>query len=59
MVPEHLKLLLASAGPFEASYRSASLARLSDAVVTAFPGSSRSMPSPADVQKCIGWVPRP
>ena len=56
VVPAQLRQLLSCAGPFEAAYRSASLARLSDAVVTAFPGSSRSLPSPADVQKCIGWV---
>ena len=54
VLPEQLRQLLSSAGPFEAAYRSASLSRLSDAVATAFPGTSRSLPSPADVQKCIG-----
>ena len=54
VLPDQLPQLLACVSPFESAYRSACLGRMSDAVATAFPGGSRSLPSPADVQKCIG-----
>ncbi|GAX78041.1 hypothetical protein CEUSTIGMA_g5483.t1 [Chlamydomonas eustigma] len=52
--PGQLKQLMSCVAPFEAAYRNAILSRTSDAVASAFPGGSRSLPSPADVQKCIG-----
>lgn len=38
----------------QASYLAGCLSRMSDAVGAAFPGGARALPSPADVQKCIG-----
>ncbi len=53
--PEQLLQLLQATGPFQAAYFSGCLQRMSDAVLAAFPGGQRQLPSPADVQKCIGW----
>mmetsp|Transcript_14383 Transcript_14383/g.31097 ORF Transcript_14383/g.31097 Transcript_14383/m.31097 type:complete len:825 (+) Transcript_14383:68-2542(+) len=54
VVPEQLQQLLGAAAPFQAAYLAGCLSRMSDAVMAAFPGGARSLPSPADVQKCIG-----
>eukprot|EP00798_Chlamydomonas_sp_ICE-L_P027164 gene27164-2403_t len=54
VVPDQLLQLLSAAAPFQTAYMNSSLSRMSDAVMAAFPGGSRSLPSPADVQKCIG-----
>jgi hypothetical protein len=54
VLPEQLPLLLDASAPFRDAYLAAGLVRLQDAVGAAFPGSSRALPSPADVQKCIG-----
>jgi hypothetical protein len=54
VVPDQLHQLMACASPFESSFRTGCLGTMSEAVATAFPGGSRSVPSPADVQKCIG-----
>ncbi|MEW5299136.1 MAG: hypothetical protein WDW36_002180 [Sanguina aurantia] len=53
VVPAQLQQLLAATSPFQNAYLAACLSRMSEAVVAAFPGQSRSLPSPADVQKCI------
>jgi hypothetical protein len=52
--PEQLLQLLHATGPFQNAYFSASLQRMSEAVLAALPGGQRQLPSPADVQKCIG-----
>lgn len=54
MLPEQLPLLLDVSAPFRDAYLTGGLVRLQEAVGTAFPGGSRALPSPADVQKCIG-----
>lgn len=51
---DQLPRLLACAAPFETAFRTHCLGRMSEAVAPAFPGGQRSLPSPADVQKCIG-----
>ncbi|PSC76466.1 conserved oligomeric Golgi complex subunit 5 [Micractinium conductrix] len=53
---EQIAALLASAGDFQAAYLAAALARLSEAAGTAFPGSSRALPTAADLQKSIARV---
>ena len=53
VAPDQLPPLLAAVGPFRDAYLAMALGRVQDAVNTAFPGSSRMLPSPADVQKCI------
>lgn len=53
VLPEQLPALLAVATPFRDAYLAAALGRLQDVVGSAFPGSGRALPSPADVQKCI------
>lgn len=40
----------------QATFLGSCLNRMSEAVVAAFPGGARSLPTFADVQKCIGWV---
>jgi len=40
----------------QGAYLAISLNRMSEAVTAAFPGGARTLPSPADVQKCIGCV---
>jgi hypothetical protein len=52
--PDQLAALLDASGPFRDAYLAACLGRMQDAVGAAFPGSARVLPSPADVQKCIG-----
>ena len=52
--PDQLLQLLNATAPFQNAYLGACLSRMSDSVVAAFPGGTRSLPSPADVQKCIG-----
>lgn len=54
MGPAQLQQLLAATGPFQTAFMAGCLARLTDAVAAAFPGSSRQLPSPTEVQKCIG-----
>jgi hypothetical protein len=54
VLPEQLPQLLDVSAPFRDAFLSSGLVRLQEAVGTAFPGSSRALPSPADVQKCIG-----
>ncbi|KAF5842008.1 hypothetical protein DUNSADRAFT_9888 [Dunaliella salina] len=51
-----LQQLLGATAPMQGAYLAISLNRMSDAVTTAFPGGARSLPSPADVQKCIGVI---
>lgn len=46
--------LLAAASPFQTAYLAATVARLNDTVLTAFPGGSRSLPTSVELQKCIG-----
>lgn len=58
VLPEQQEELLAAAAPFQNAYLAASLQRLSDVVTAAFPGGNRSLPTPAELQKCIGWVMR-
>lgn len=50
---KHMNLLLSVCQPIERAYLAASLMRMSEAVTLAFPGGTRTLPSPADVQKCI------
>ena len=45
--------LVGTAAPFQNAYLAASLTRMSDAVTTAFPGTSRTLTSSAELQKCI------
>ena len=52
--PEQLASLLATAAGFRDAYLAATLGRLQEAVSSAFSGSSRTLPSPAEVQKLIG-----
>ena len=52
--PESLQQLLAATGPFQMAYLGGCLSRMTEAVVAAFPSSSRQLPAPTDVQKCIG-----
>jgi hypothetical protein len=52
--PEQLPSLLATAAGFRDAYLAATLGRLQEAVSSAFSGSSRALPSPAEVQKLIG-----
>lgn len=53
VVPEQLQQLLAATAPFQSAYLAGCLSRMSEAVMAAFPGGSRQLPAPADVQKCI------
>lgn len=48
--------LLESAADFQAAYLAAALARLSEAAAAAFPGTSRALPTAADLQKAIARV---
>jgi len=57
--PDQLPQLLAATRPFRDGFLATSLGRLNDAVSTAFPAGGRALPSPADVQKAIGWVSGP
>lgn len=50
---EQLPELLGAAAPFRDAYLAGSLGRLQDMVNAAFPGGGRTLPSPADCQKCI------
>lgn len=45
--------LIDTASLFQNAYLGASLARMSDAVTAAFPGTSRTLTSSAELQKCI------
>lgn len=54
VLPDQLPLLLDASAPFRDAYLASGLVRLQEAVGAAFLGSSRGLPSPADVQKCIG-----
>lgn len=45
--------LIDTASPFQNAYLGASLTRMSDAVTAAFPGTSRTLTSSAELQKCI------
>ena len=45
--------LVGTAAPFQNAYLAASLTRMSDAVTAAFPGTSRTLTSSAELQKCI------
>ncbi|DBA86122.1 hypothetical protein WJX77_008098 [Trebouxia sp. C0004] len=45
--------LIDTAAPFQNAYLGASLTRMSDAVTAAFPGTSRTLTSSAELQKCI------
>ena len=38
----------------QGAYLSICMNHMSEAVTTAFPGGTRTLPSPSDVQKCIG-----
>jgi len=51
-----LQQLLGATSPMQGAYLAISLNRMSEAVTAAFPGGARSLPSPADVQKCIGVI---
>ena len=51
--PEQQSELLACAAPFQNAYLGAALTRMSDAVTAAFPGTSRTLTSSAELQKCI------
>ncbi|GFR42609.1 hypothetical protein Agub_g3540 [Astrephomene gubernaculifera] len=51
-----LQQLLAATGPFQSAYMAGCLARLTDAVAAAFPGSARQLPSATEVQRCIGLI---
>lgn len=42
-----------AAAPFQNAYLGAALTRMSDAVTAAFPGTSRTLASSAELQKCI------
>lgn len=53
-LPDQLPALLDTSAPFRDTYLAAALGRMQEAVTAAFPGSARVLPSPADVQKCIG-----
>lgn len=53
-IPDQLPALLDTSAPFRDAYLAAALGRMQEAVTAAFPGSARVLPSPADVQKCIG-----
>lgn len=53
---KHMDLLFAACQPIEKAYLAASLTRMSEAVTVAFPGGTRTLPSPPDVQKCIARV---
>ncbi|KAL4458763.1 hypothetical protein ABPG75_013628 [Micractinium tetrahymenae] len=48
--------VLEAAGDFQNAYLAAALARLSEAASAAFPGSSRALPTAADLQKSIARV---
>jgi hypothetical protein len=54
VTPDQLQQLLGATAPVQGAYLASCLSRMSDAVVSAFPGGARSLASPADVQKCIG-----
>lgn len=45
--------LVNTAAPFQNAYLGAALTRISDAVTAAFPGTSRTLTSSAELQKCI------
>ncbi|KAL3159741.1 hypothetical protein ABBQ38_010147 [Trebouxia sp. C0009 RCD-2024] len=53
VTPEQQAELLDAAAPFQNAYLGASLTRMSDAVTAAFPGTSRTLTSSAELQKCI------
>lgn len=53
---EQIAALLDTAGDFQAAYLAACLARLSEAASLAFPGSTRALPTAADLQKSVGRV---
>lgn len=48
--------VLEAAGDFQNAYLAASLARLGEAASAAFPGSSRALPTAADLQRTIARV---
>ena len=50
----HRAAIAAAVAPFQDAFLSAGLARMHEAVNNLYPATSRSLPSPADVQKCIG-----
>eukprot|EP00879_Flechtneria_rotunda_P024949 GHRR01026476.1.p1 GENE.GHRR01026476.1~~GHRR01026476.1.p1 ORF type:complete len:481 (+),score=194.62 GHRR01026476.1:205-1647(+) len=52
--PDQMPALLDASGPFRDAYLAAALGRMQEVAGQAFQGSSRALPSPADVQKCIG-----
>lgn len=53
VAPEQQAEVVNAAAPFQNAYLGASLARMSDAVTAAFPGTSRTLTSSAELQKCI------
>ena len=48
---------MAAIGPFQQAYLGACLTRMSDAATAAFPGGSRALPTSAELQKFIGYLP--
>lgn len=54
--PDQLAALLGATAPFQSAYLASCLSRMTEAVAVAFPGGSRSLPGPADVQKCIALM---
>ncbi|KXZ51911.1 hypothetical protein GPECTOR_11g39 [Gonium pectorale] len=54
--PPQLQQLLAATAPFQSAFCAGCLARMTDAVAAAFPGSGRQLPSATEVQKCIGLM---
>ncbi|KAL4435870.1 hypothetical protein ABPG77_000632 [Micractinium sp. CCAP 211/92] len=53
---EQISAVLEAAGDFQNAYLAASLARLGEAASAAFPGSSRALPTAADLQRTIARV---
>lgn len=54
---QHAAQLLACAAPFQQAYLTGASGRMAEAVGQAFPGGPRApLPSPTDVQRCIGYV---
>ena len=53
VMPEQQAELVNTAAPFQNAYLAAALTRMSDAVAAAFPGTSRTLTSSAELQKCI------
>ena len=53
--PQLEQQLLKCLAPFEQVFLATTLQRLNELITAAFPGGPRTLPAPADVQRCIGY----